>query len=101
MKKLILPFILLNMIGGTASVLTFAFLDNHAVWLGVAMAMLPLPFFLIVVTNIFKLARSSARLPLIQLISLTGLITVGYNFDISQGAHHLVAGVLAIMGLNG
>ncbi|MDG3087468.1 redoxin domain-containing protein [Vibrio hannami] len=75
MKKMILPLILLNMIGGIGSGIMF-WLSGELIWLGSFLTTLPLPFFLMVLINMTGIARTSSRLPLVQLMSLVGIAFV-------------------------
>lgn len=73
MKKLILPLILINMIAGLGSGVMFWFSGGQLIWLGTLLTTLPTPFLLIVLTNLLGIARTSNRLPLIQLLSFAGV----------------------------
>ena len=98
MKKLILPLILLNMLGGLGSGIMIWLSGGNPIWIGAFLATLPLPFLLIVLTNALGLARTSARLPIIQLLSLGGLGLVIWSFSGTEGASKSVALGLAVFG---
>ena len=72
MKNPILPLILLNIAGGVGSAAMLFVSGFNMAWLGAFLTTFPLPFFLMVMTNVFSIARTSQRLPFIQLLSLTG-----------------------------
>lgn len=99
MKQLILPFILLNVLGGIASAVMFALSGAKPIWLGAFLTTFPLPFFLMVLTNALGIARTSARLPFIQLLSVTGLILVGQHIAVGAGTTaDAPAILLAVLG---
>ncbi|MFD2166360.1 peroxiredoxin family protein [Thalassotalea euphylliae] len=101
MKKLILPLILLNMIGGIGSAIMLWLSNGELLWLGTLLTTLPLPFLLIVLTNVFGIARTSARLPIIHLLSICGVILVGrsvYHAQELVESSLYVALLLAIFG---
>ena len=99
MKKFILPFILLNMIGGLGSAVMLFLSDGNLMWLGSFLTTFPLPFFLMVLTNAFGIARTSSRLPLIQVLSLVGVVLVGYTLNAAGGPQTLSQ--FAALGLAG
>ena len=89
------------MIGGIGSGVMFWLSNGQLIWLGVLLTTLPLPFFLMVLTNILKIARSSDRLPLIQLLSISGVTLVGIeliNITSSLSNTHYIALALTIFG---
>ena len=101
MKKLILPLILLNMIGGIGSGVMLWHSGGNLMWLGTLLTTLPLPFLLIVLTNALGIARTSARLPIIQLLSISGLAIVGHSLYITQGPENtsqVIALILSVFG---
>lgn len=101
MNKLILPLIVMNMIGGIGSGIMLWQSNGDFIWLGSLLTTLPLPFLLIVLTNAFGIARTSARLPVIQLLSVVGLAIVGNSLYTVQGLENtdqLIALALAIIG---
>ncbi|TDF39269.1 redoxin domain-containing protein [Alteromonadaceae bacterium M269] len=78
-NKFILPLIMLNMLSGVGSLIMIFMTGGNPVWIGVLLTTLPLPFLLIVLTNVLKIARTSARLPVIQVLSLSGLGLVAHT----------------------
>ena len=78
-NKIILPLILINMLFGVGSLVMIAVSGGSPIWIGSMMATIPLPFFLMVMTNVFGITRTTARLPLVQLLSLAGLGLVLYT----------------------
>ncbi|WNZ54174.1 redoxin family protein [Microbulbifer sp. MKSA007] len=77
--KLILPMILLNMLGGVGSGIMVYISGGNPVWVGALLATLPLPFFLMVLTNVFSISRTSERLPVIQAVNFIGVALVAYS----------------------
>jgi len=75
--KLILPYIMLNLLSGVGSGVMFWLSNYDPIWIGAFFATFPMPFFLMVLSQAFSLARTSKRLPLIQLINLAAVATVG------------------------
>lgn len=101
MKNPILPLILLNILSGVGSAIMFVVSDFNLVWLGAFLTTFPLPFFLMVLSNALSIARTSQRLPLIQLISITGVAIVAYFTYQSIDAlsiHNYITIGLAIFG---
>ncbi len=76
MKKAILPLILSNLLGGVASAIMIFISKGDPIWIGTLLTTLPVPFLLLIGTNIFGITRTSARLPLIQLMSIGGVALV-------------------------
>ena len=73
MKKAILPLILSNLIGGVASAIMIFISQGDPIWIGALLTTLPVPFVLLIATNLFGLTRTSARLPVIQVMSVAGV----------------------------
>ena len=73
MKKAILPLILSNLIGGVASAVMTFITQGDPIWIGALLTTLPIPFVLLIATNVFGLTRTSARLPVIQIMSVAGV----------------------------
>ena len=73
MKKAILPLILSNLIGGIASAIMAFISHGDPIWIGALLTTLPIPFVLLIATNVFGLTRTSARLPVIQVMSVAGV----------------------------
>lgn len=82
--KLILPMFLSNMLSGIGSGIMTYISGGNLVWVGALLATLPLPFFLMVLTNALSISRTSERLPALQLINLVGLTLVIYTLYSSQ-----------------
>lgn len=101
-NKVILPLILLNMLFGVGSAVMIALSSGSPIWIGSMMATIPLPFFLMVMTSVFGITRTAARLPLVQLLSLAGLGLVLYTLygrgEGTQATSDLVALVITIIG---
>ncbi|WP_420336609.1 peroxiredoxin family protein [Roseibium sp.] len=76
--KLILPYIMLNLLSGVGSLGTFWWSGYDPIWIGAFFATFPVPFFLMVLSQVFSLARTSRRLPLLQLIGFAGLAQVSF-----------------------
>lgn len=102
MKKLILPLILLNMLAGLGSGVMLWLSGGNLVWLGTLLTTLPTPFLLMVMTNVFGVTRTSEKLPVVQLLSFSGVALVLYSLFIVQqgpvGIGQFVALGLAIFG---
>ncbi|WP_086930752.1 peroxiredoxin family protein [Agarilytica rhodophyticola] len=96
MKKLIVPLILLNILGGLGSAVMLWLSGGDLLWLGSFLTTFPLPFFLMVLTSAFSIARTSDRLPLIQLLSISGVILFAY---ISNQYGSLVKSQYVALGL--
>lgn len=94
MKKLILPLILINMLGGVASGI-MAWLSKDLIWLGAMLTTFPTPFLLMVLSNALGLARTSSRLPFIQLLSIAGVALVGHFIYTNgvQGSQFIALGL--------
>lgn len=99
--KLILPYILLNMLSGVGSAVMFWYSGYDPIWLGAVFATLPMPFFLMVLSQVFSIARTSKTLPVLQVINLTAVASVGYLL-VSRGgpsaSTELVALGIALFG---
>jgi len=76
MKKAILPLILTNLIGGVASAVMIYLSGGDPIWIGTLLTTLPIPFVLLIGTNVFGLVRTSARLPIVQILSVAGVALV-------------------------
>ena len=84
-NKVILPLILVNLLSGVDSVVMFWVSKGDPIWVGAFFTTFPLPFLLIGLSKILKLARTSARLPLIQLLSFCSVALVAYSLYTRQG----------------
>ena len=102
--KMILPFILLNMLSGVGSAFMFWWTNFDLIWAGVFLTTFPTPFLLMVLRQVFGLARTSKRLPVIQLLSIGGAALVGYTLYERQGPSELfemIAAGLTVFGVLG
>ena len=100
MKKAILPLILTNLMGGMASAVMIYISGGDPVWIGTLLTTLPVPFILLIATNLFGIARTSAKLPIAQLLSLAGVaLVLGtlYSRGIHTTADYIALG-LALYG---
>ena len=100
MKKAILPLILTNLMGGMASAVMIYISGGDPVWIGTLLTTLPVPFILLIATNVFGIARTSAKLPIAQLLSLAGVaLVLGtlYSRGIHTTADYIALG-LALYG---
>ncbi|WP_305984032.1 peroxiredoxin [Roseibium sp. MMSF_3544] len=76
--KLILPYIMLNLLSGVGSGVMFWWSNYDPIWIGAFFATFPMPFFLMVLSQTFGIARTSKRLPILQLISFAALAQVAF-----------------------
>ena len=76
MKKAILPLILTNLFGGMGSAVMIYISGGDPVWIGTLLTTLPVPFILLIATNLFGIVRTSAKLPIAQLLSFAGVALV-------------------------
>lgn len=101
MKNPILPLILLNILSGVGSATMLLLSGFNLTWLGSFLTTFPLPFFLMVLTNAFGIARTSQRLPVIQLLSALGVALVAWMTWQSQQAlavDNYVSVAMAVFG---
>ena len=102
MKKLILPFILLSMASGLSSAFMLWNSNYQLIWAGSFLATFPLPFLLMILSGVLGLARTSSRLPLVQLSGILGVILLVYSVATSNVPLHTsdyVAAGLTIYGV--
>ena len=100
MKKAILPLILTNLFGGMGSAVMIYISGGDPVWIGTLLTTLPVPFILLIATNVFGIVRTSAKLPIAQLLSLAGVaLVLGtlYSRGIHTTADYIALG-LALYG---
>lgn len=76
--KLILPYIMLNLLSGVGSGVMFWMSGYDPIWIGAFLATFPMPFFLMVLSQALGIARTSTKLPVLQAISVAAVATVGY-----------------------
>lgn len=77
--KLILPYIMTNMLSGVGSAIMFWFSNYDPIWIGTFFATFTMPFFLMVLAGALGLSRTSQNLPLIQLINIAAVAFVAYT----------------------
>ena len=77
--KLILPYIMTNMLSGVGSAVMFWFSNYDPIWIGTFFATFTMPFFLMVLAGAFGISRTSKNLPVIQLINLAAVAFVAYT----------------------
>lgn len=102
MKKLIVPLILLNIVSGLSSAVMLWLSGGDLVWLGSFLTTFPLPFFLMVLTSVFSIARTSSRLPIIQLLSIAGIALFAYTvnqYDNLTDSHYIALGLVIFGGI--
>lgn len=100
--KFILPMILSNMLSGVASAVMIYMSDANPIWIGSMMATFPLPFLLMIMTNVFGVTRTSKSLPLNHLLSFAGLGIVAYTVLTAggpQAADDYVALAMGVLGV--
>lgn len=95
--KLILPYIMLNLLSGVGSGVMFWLSDYDPIWIGAFFATFTMPFFLMVLSQLFSIARTSKNLPVIQAINLAALAWVIYQIVTRGGL--LGASEQAALGL--
>ena len=83
--KLILPYIMSNMLSGVASAVMFYLSGYDPIWVGTFFATFTMPFFLMALAGALGLARTSKNLPVIQLINLAALAWVVYQISARGG----------------
>ncbi len=76
--KLILPYIMLNLLSGVGSGVMFWMSTYDPIWVGAFFATFTMPFFLMVLSQAFSIARTSKNLPVIQLINVAAVAAVSY-----------------------
>ena len=77
--KLILPYIMTNMLSGVGSVVMFYFSGFDPIWIGTFFATFTMPFFLMVLAGALGISKTSKNLPVIQLINLAAVAFVAYT----------------------
>lgn len=100
--KLILPMILSNMLSGVASAVMIYVSGGNPIWIGALLATLPLPFLLMVMTNVFGVTRTSKSLPINHLLSFAGLGILLYTVSAAGGPERTgdyVALAMATLGV--
>lgn len=83
--KLILPYIMTNLLSGVGSAVMFWWSNYDPIWIGAFLATFPMPFFLMVLSQVFSLARTSKRLPVLQAISIVAVVAIGFLLFVRGG----------------
>ncbi len=73
-KKIFIPWVLLSAIASILSAVQIYRTEGDPIWLGALIAVLPLPAYLMFYIMPGKVARTSQRLPSLQIISAVGLL---------------------------
>ncbi len=74
--KLILPYIMSNLLSGVGSAVMFYLSGFDPIWIGTFFATFTMPFFLMVLAGALGISRTSKNLPVIQIINLTAVAWV-------------------------
>ena len=77
--KLILPYIMTNMLSGVGSAVMFWYSGYDPIWIGTFFATFTMPFFLMVLAGALGISKTSKNLPFIQLINLAAVAFVAYT----------------------
>ena len=77
--KLILPYIMTNMLSGVGSAVMFWYSGYDPIWIGTFFATFTMPFFLMVLAGALGISKTSKNLPVIQLINLAAVAFVAYT----------------------
>lgn len=93
--KLILPYIMFNVLSGVGSAVMFWYSNYDPIWLGAFFATFPMPFFLMVLSQVFSIARTSKKLPVLQVINLAAVASAGYLL-FSRGGPSATTEVVAL-----
>ncbi|MEM9107947.1 MAG: redoxin domain-containing protein [Pseudomonadota bacterium] len=93
--KLILPYIMTNMLSGFGSAVMFWVSGYDPIWIGTFFATITMPFFLMVLAGALGISRTSKNLPVIQTINLAAVAFVAYTVW-SRGGPSLIAEYAAI-----
>lgn len=88
--KLILPYIMTNLLSGVGSTIMFWYSGYDPIWIGTFFATFTMPFFLMVLAGALGLSRTSQNLPVIQLINLAAVAFVAYTL-FGRGGPALIA----------
>ncbi len=93
--KLILPYIMTNMLSGVGSAVMFWYSGYDPIWIGTFLATITMPFFLMVLAGALGISRTSKNLPVIQIINLAAVAFVAYTL-FSRGGPFSIAEYAAI-----
>ncbi|WP_052261514.1 peroxiredoxin family protein [Ruegeria sp. ANG-S4] len=99
--KLILPYIMSNLLSGVGSAVMFYLSDFDPIWIGTFFATFTMPFFLMVLAGALGISRTSKNLPVIQIINLAAVVWVIYQISARGGLNdtsEYVAVGLALYG---
>lgn len=77
--KLILPYIMTNMLSGVGSAIMFWWSNYDPMWIGTFFATFTIPFFLMALVGALGISKTSKNLPVIQLINLAAVAFVAYT----------------------
>ena len=80
--KLILPYIMSNMLSGVGSAVMFYLSGFDPIWVGTFFATFTMPFFLMVLAGALGISRTSKNLPVIQLINLAAVAWAIYQISL-------------------
>ena len=100
-KKIFIPWMLLSVISSIASAVQVYRTDVDLLWVGALLAVLPLPAYLMFYIMPGNVARTSPRVPVLQVLSAAGLATAIYAFTQSAatGFESIAALVVAANGV--
>ena len=76
--KLILPYIMTNMLTGFGSAIMFWRSGYDPIWIGTFFATFTLPFFLMVLAGALGISKTSKNLPAIQVVNLAAVTFVAF-----------------------
>ncbi|MEM9332709.1 MAG: redoxin domain-containing protein [Pseudomonadota bacterium] len=77
--KLILPYIMTNMLSGVGSAIMFWYSGYDPIWIGTFFATFTMPFFLMALVGALGISKTSTHLPIIQLINFGAVAFVAYT----------------------
>lgn len=83
--KIILPYIVSNMLSGVGSVFIFWMSGYDLIWIGTFFATFTMPFFLVVLAGALGISRTSKNLPVVQLITFGAVTWVVYQINARGG----------------
>lgn len=93
--KLILPYIMTNMLSGVGSAVMFWLSNYDPIWVGTFFATFSMPFFLMALVGALGISKTSKNLPVIQLINFAAVALVAYTL-FTRGGPSTVAEYAAI-----
>lgn len=77
--KLILPYIMTNMLSGVGSAFMLWLSSYDPIWIGTFFATFTMPFFLMALVGALGISKTSKNLPVIQLTNLAAVAFVAYT----------------------